>query len=45
MEAVDLPKGGIDLADGPYFYEYWHWFFRYARKKAVTKQKEAEIDA
>ena len=26
------------LGDKEYFYEYWHWVFRYARKNAVKKR-------
>lgn len=45
MESIELKESDVNLTDGQFFYEYWHWFFRYARKKAVTKQKEAEGDA
>lgn len=44
MDAVGLTKDMFDLTDGKYFYEYWHSFFRSARKRAVTKQEEAERD-
>lgn len=44
MDAVGLREKDLDFSDGQFFCEYWHWFFRYARKKAVTKQKEAESD-
>lgn len=45
MDVVGLEENMFDLTDGQYFYEYWHSFFRSARKRAVTKQEEAESDA
>ena len=27
------------MEDGVYFYEYWHWVLRYARKKAATQAR------
>ena len=44
LRAVGLAKTDFDLTDGECFYEYWHWFFRQARKRAVTVGKEAEAD-
>ncbi len=44
MDVVGLEESMFDLTDGQYFYEYWHTFFRSARKRAVTKQEEAERD-
>lgn len=31
-----------DVTDGEYFYEYWHWFFRYARKQATGNNEGGE---
>lgn len=43
MKVIGLEEAVLDWKDGTYFYEYWHWFFRFARKKASTKRrKEAE---
>lgn len=40
MKAIGLEEKGLAWDDGAYFYEYWHWFFRYARKKAAGDQRK-----
>ena len=31
-----------NVTDGEYFYEYWHWFFRYARKHSTVTNEGGE---
>ena len=38
-ESAVLVGKGDD--DGEIFYDYWLWFFRHARKRAVQQRKEA----
>lgn len=42
MKIAGLKKEDFNLADGKYFYEYWHWFFRSMRKRAVAEKKGAK---
>lgn len=44
MRVIGMAESDINIDDGEYFYEYWHWFFRYARKRSVTEKKEAETN-
>lgn len=46
MKEIGMKESNLNLEEGKYFYEYWHWFFRYARKKALTdKQKGGQMNA
>ncbi len=46
MEVLGLTDADITLSDGDCFAAYWHWIFRYARKKASTRlQKGGRADA
>lgn len=41
INEIDMGAEG-DVTDGEYFYEYWHWFFRYARKQSTVNDKGGE---
>ena len=39
LAEAGLSKADFKTDDGNYFYEYWHWLLRYARKKAATQSR------
>lgn len=41
MDEIGMSRQ-CDISDGEYFYEYWHWLFRYARKQSAGKNKGGE---
>ena len=38
-EKINLNLSEININDGEYFYEYWHWLFREARKMASINKE------
>ena len=39
LSEAGLNEADFPMEDGVYFYEYWHWVLRYARKKAATQAR------
>ena len=42
MDRIGFREKDIDPGSDNYFYEYWHWFFRFARKRAAANTKGAK---
>ena len=37
MKVIDMKLSDAELSEGKYYYTYWYWLFRYARKMAAQK--------
>ncbi len=44
LNRIGFQEKNIELGSDNFFYEYWHWFFRFARKRAATNTKGVEND-
>ena len=42
LEAVSGDAKDFDFMDGNDYYEYWRWFFRYARKKCAGQHRDGK---
>lgn len=42
LDAVSGDARDFDFTDGKDYYEYWRWFFRYARKKCAGQHRDGK---